>query len=368
MSNNNNGDDEKIIFISVASFRDRNCLQTIRDALKKADFPSRLRFGIVHQNDPDDTKELCVDDTVLRNRTDQFRIINMHESEARGPAIARYHASTLIEDGDHYFMQIDSHSLFVRGWDSRVIQMFERAKTQHNKTKIVLSHYPPAWEDMEDAEATPEKLYTTQICSFLYNKQSNLPSQNGAQMVATREELVAVPFIGSGFVFGDIQSVKDVPFDPSLEDLFIGEEISHAARLYTNGYDILSPNRPVVFHYYVRSEEPHYWDKRRPDPAKAEQFVRELLNGEHVGEQYGLGTERSIANYLEFAGIDLKEGRFTKNFCQHDAEPVSFSTEAYLKGTKQKTIIANNTMYILCLALAMGLATVLYTNRKRLPV
>jgi hypothetical protein len=49
---------------------------------------------------------------------------------------------------------------------------------------------------------------------------------------------------------------SQVPFDPFLPWIFMGEEISMSARLWTAGYDIFSPTVNVLNHYYVRRHYP----------------------------------------------------------------------------------------------------------------
>ena len=41
------------IFVSVASYRDRLCRESIADALTEAAYPERLRFGVVDQTTGD---------------------------------------------------------------------------------------------------------------------------------------------------------------------------------------------------------------------------------------------------------------------------------------------------------------------------
>jgi len=54
--------------------------------------------------------------------------------------------------------------------------------------------------------------------------------------------------------------LKEVPFDPFLPWVFMGEEISMSARLWTAGYDIFSPSQSVMGHIYVRRHKPKFWE------------------------------------------------------------------------------------------------------------
>ena len=68
------------------------------------------------------------------------------------------------------------------------------------------------------------------------------------------------PFVAAGFLFAPALFLHEVPFDPFLPWIFMGEEISMSARLWTSGYDIFSPTVNVLNHYYVRRHYPKFWE------------------------------------------------------------------------------------------------------------
>lgn len=68
------------------------------------------------------------------------------------------------------------------------------------------------------------------------------------------------PFVAAGFFFAPANFLYEVPFDPFLPWIFMGEEISMSARLWTSGYDIFSPTINVLNHYYVRRHYPKFWE------------------------------------------------------------------------------------------------------------
>lgn len=54
--------------------------------------------------------------------------------------------------------------------------------------------------------------------------------------------------------------VIEVPFDPFLPWIFMGEEIIMSTRLWTAGYDIFAPSQSVVGHMYNRPHQPKFWE------------------------------------------------------------------------------------------------------------
>jgi len=108
--------DDGSIFLSIATYRDENCLNTIRWAYEKAQHPEKLFVGLVQQNchhncrsgvlanlsmvpvDPDEDcyEKFCNTeigkDVCARN---QVRVLNIDEPESLGPYAARFFASKL---------------------------------------------------------------------------------------------------------------------------------------------------------------------------------------------------------------------------------------------------------------------------------
>ena len=70
--------------------------------------------------------------------TGQIRLFNVNESESLGPYMARYLGAKFYQ-GEQYYLQIDSHSEFVKDWDAKLIKMMEDAPAR----KPVISTYPP---------------------------------------------------------------------------------------------------------------------------------------------------------------------------------------------------------------------------------
>lgn len=68
------------------------------------------------------------------------------------------------------------------------------------------------------------------------------------------------PFVAAGYFVAHSRFLTDVPFDPFLPWIFMGEEISLSARLWTSGYDIFSPPEDVTSHIYVRRHKPKFWE------------------------------------------------------------------------------------------------------------
>jgi hypothetical protein len=71
------------------------------------------------------------------------------------------------------------------------------------------------------------------------------------------------PFVAAGYFVAHSDFLRQVPFDPFLPWIFMGEEIIMSSRLWTAGYDMFSPIQSVVGHMYVRQHKPKFWESVR---------------------------------------------------------------------------------------------------------
>lgn len=279
------------IFVSIASYRDADCVNTLKSMFDMADAPRRVFVGVCEQNTAA-SEEVCLPADFAWH--DQVRRLGIPSREAKGPTYARYLCSTLYR-GETYFLQLDSHMRFVKGWDTKAIAMLRRCPSP----KAVLTHYPHDVEHMADAEASVPVL-----CKAKFD-DSGIVTFDSATLPPGKQPR-PVPFTAGGFLFAPGSVVREVPFDPDLPHLFQGEELLYSARLWTAGFDFYTPTENVVYHHYYRREAPKFWSdldyqrQQRQTVAK----VRRLLRGEMPGYAYGMGSARTLEEYFEFAGID----------------------------------------------------------------
>lgn len=293
------------IFVSIASYRDDECQETIRSIYDKASNPNDIYIGICQQNK--ESSEKC-DLGIPEKYKSNIRQIDMDFMKAKGPTYARYWCSTLWE-GEEFFLQIDSHTHFVNNWDEDLIKMFRQC--QEESSKPVLSVYPPTEKQMT-IDGAPEmcngKLTKDNIPVFLagWTGKSNKPKRSPK------------PFTAGGFMFLQGDFLYDIPYDPNLSHLFQGEETLFSARLFTWGYDFYTPNIKVAWHHYTRDGKPKYWSDHSQSTEcrrKAEKRVLFMLG---LGEKknvatdflrdihnYGFGRVRTLDNYWKTAGIDF---------------------------------------------------------------
>jgi UDP-GlcNAc:polypeptide alpha-N-acetylglucosaminyltransferase len=341
------------VFVGVASYRDVQCMPTVRDAFFRATNPRRVFFGIIEQNehgDPDcippefhdcRSAEFCPIDNVKRRRVAARR--------GKGPTYGRYVSFLLYRD-ETYYMMIDSHNMFVRHWERISITQLFRTQSP----RPVLSHYPNGLDDVNRKGMTYESQgHMMVMCKGIFVEHLGYV-RNGARWMSVRLEPRLQPFTAAGYLFADSRLVHEVPFDPYLDYIFDGEELALTARLYTRGFDPATiAITSVVNHDYNRHSAPRYFSLGGVVPGyhqemtisqqraqyllkvvrkgtKDDYLVREGQAPPRVFEKfdiYGLGKERTLESLYEMGDVDMVKRHAGEGYCNWlDKQDIKFAS------------------------------------------
>ena len=301
------------IFVSVASYCDPLLGFTLRSAYAQASDPSRLYFGVVEQAVPEQRLQLGAD---WAHR--QVRWLRLHALEARGPCWARALGMSLYQGEDWYF-QIDSHTWFEPGWDDRLLAQGQRCAAIN--PRCLVSCYPNPFR-MEAGEP-----YATvvgpQVLAHVLSEASLFAADHPVLyfegVPVASDQPVPGFHVGAGCLLAPGRVVDELPYDPQL--FFHGEEQAFALRAWTRGWDIFhAPGMPIyhLYHQAGAAPRPLHWspalDAQRAVRSAAlgdaanRRLADLLWHGADLGA-YGLGTQRSLADYADFSGIDYAARR-----------------------------------------------------------
>ncbi|KYQ99959.1 GlcNAc transferase [Tieghemostelium lacteum] len=234
----------------------------------------------------------------------------MHYSEAKGPCLARSLTQTLF-DNEKYFLQIDSHMRFIKNWDTELIRQLSQCP---NPSKSILTCYPMGYTLPN--EIPTYKYPMLLVATHFSDKDSILRFSGKIVQNCNYKQPILSRFWVSGFSFSHSSVIKDTPYDPSLDYLFFGEEISMTVRLWTNGYDFYSPTQSIVFHLWKRDYRPNFRENQKEiDQLKLKEQLEKqsqlkvlnLLEGALSSDcKYGNGEQRTLEEYQKFSGINFK--------------------------------------------------------------
>ena len=305
------------IFISIASYRDPELPNTIKDCLANAKNPENLVFSICWQRGESESLDEYKNDK-------RFKIIEIPAKDSKGTCWAR---SKIQEnyDGEKYYLQLDSHHRFVKDWDAKCITMIKDLQKQGHK-KPLLTGYVSSFNPANDPAERIQIPWKMNFDRFIpEGAVFFLP----ASIDDYKSRALPLParFVSAHFIFTLGKWVKEVPYDPYY--YFHGEEINLAVRSYTWGYDLFHPHMVVVWHEYTRKGRTKHWDdvKEWGEMNKASHLRNRKLfemDGEKKDIKFGkydFGKKRTVEDYERYAGICFKKRAVQKYTIDNNLAP-----------------------------------------------
>jgi len=299
-----------MIFVSIASYRDKELIKTVNSCLSKAKYPENIKIGICWQYDEEENI------TVFDNNP-QISSYQVYWKDVEGSVCwARSIIQQKLFNDEEYYFQIDSHTLFAQDWDEILINMYKELPTD----KAVISVGPPYYYDETAEGALPPEPWDKNIetiGNIKYEtviKKQKLDSFNGGFYMygfLPAEDIskpIPARHISAALLFTTGKWVREVPYDSNL--YFHGEEGSLAIRSFTNGYDIYNPNKFVIWHLKYRfPDRKRHWNTfdeqivskmQVANNQRYQKIIRNEIEGIH-----GLGTKRTLEDWKNYSGIDF---------------------------------------------------------------
>lgn len=290
------------IFVSIASYRDPEIVRTLKSMLDNADNPSALHVTVVSQERDNEHPNL--------NFVPNIAYIKMSYLDALGPCYARKVAQQTYQ-GEDYYLQLDSHILFVKSWDTKLIQIYNQAKEVCDKP--IITHYPPGYKVLQSGKVEfDESQKDTDTLKVIADNVKVLRGWRSGWS-ESRNKPAESKIIAAGFLFAEGNIVNEIPYDDRI--FFVGEEITYSLRAYTRGYRFFAPQYPICYHFNGRDGYPKFWtrgdDQRRAVrwgtlERSSRAIVHKILTGIEKGT-YGYANEELAEQYQKFIGINFKE-------------------------------------------------------------
>lgn len=294
---------EDTIFISIPSYRDPDCADTIKDAFSKAERPDFITVGVFVQDDvPFNYAGPCKERVLL---------LQVGTEDAQGPCLARYVIETAIyltqPTKQRFYLTIDAHTIFTRGWDTSLVREWNKT----NDSRAILTTYPREygvgrlWAPCQSSFLTAS---TWNVDGFpLYKLCPTLHLPARTRPMPSISWVAGLSFC-LGTVISSVPYVHDVPYS------FIGEETAMAIKYYTHGYNLYAPSSDcnVLQTTFRYGERPRFTttiigEKMRLKQASNLRLFTILCDGVECG------TERTVQDFYKYSGIDCIKKQFSKD-------------------------------------------------------
>jgi hypothetical protein len=289
---------------------DKDILNTIEDCLKKAKHPEKLTFGICLQHD-------LTDDFMKRyDNNSQFKIKRMDWKNTKGAAYVRSIIYDMFDKQD-YFFQIDCHTRFFLDWDIKIINCFKKCKKINDKA--VISYYPVNINNMNNKEVlkTIVNISTVRCIDTRYGIKTHGRNISLYQCPKTSWGISAAMLFFDKSTHNDIKFDKEIYFGLQFE-----EQVVLAARYWTHGYDIFTPDCHIIATEYITNtkrytERPIINTREKKETLYRLYHIMQLKYDEKFKDKTTnyLGKERSIKDYYIMLEIyDKVKTMFNNNY------------------------------------------------------
>jgi hypothetical protein len=292
---------DKVIFVSIASYRDPDLINTVKSCYENSSNKDSLFFSIFSQAEDLEHPDLSF------IPEGQIRYLKTHWSESRGACWARA-TSTRNIIGD-YFLQIDSHTRFDKNWDQVAIDAYNKS-TEFWGNNIILTTYPHSFTINQETkeERLNSGLEVQTITGFWNEEAKMLWGKSTGKVVKDTVYGDESLFLSAGFLFSKAETMKKIPYDSEL--YFAGEEASIFIRAYTRNIKLICPPQNFLYSNYDREvpdrklhweDRPNWWDLNLESYKK----LKRIMTGDKSLGIYGIESEDLFKEYQLKIGVDL---------------------------------------------------------------
>lgn len=241
------GHELETIYVAIASYRDPFLNSTVKDALNKADNPKNITIGCFIQSYINE-RPITIPEHVPGLK---FKVIE--PGTIFSVNTCRTNALHFLNDSHKYVLQIDSHTRFDEGWDTKLIN-----KLNSLDSKSIISSYCPSWYPAFLGEKEEvEVRHSTYDCYFNYNSKDKYLLYNDLvpflEAVESDNELYKGWYLCAHFIFSKSEYFKQ----RVLEDwvMFWGEELLSSLSAASNGWSVYIPKDSHVYHLFPQDVE-----------------------------------------------------------------------------------------------------------------
>lgn len=314
---------DETIFVSIPSYRDPQCFNTIHSLWTNATQPQKIYVGVCQQNsNTDDDVGQRVKEMFPSLYENNFFILRVDADEATGPCMARELIENFLYDDQDFVLMIDSHTIFKSDWDTRLIYEWKRTEDPN----AIMTTYPnqygadAKWVNRGTTFLKARKWAFVKFPVYVQGRYKEHPHKPPPSIV-----------IAAGFCFLPKHAIDKAPYVTDVPFSFIGEETVMAIKYFTNSFNLYSPTEDIVETSFNRSERPNFEEVVRTLKdeirEKSNQRLLDIACGRIPSE---LGDDRLVEEYYTYSGMDIRNGTLN-SLSQHGITTKDTPEDAFVK-------------------------------------
>lgn len=322
------------IFVYIAAVRERYLPLTIKSALHNADLADRVFFGVFNTVISDE--DFITDPEILGwVKSGRVCLVEAKTAGPLGIGISRMVSSMLQPIETEYSLQVDAHTIFDKGWDSKLIATLSEIEETTKSNKVVLSGCPLPWIEDKDDDSKCLLMFEHEVDPYNFDSSASdmptmwgRPLSNGKTRLLMQEDsdqrypevygdyppeldYEKSPGVFAAFMFFRTKHIRDFLHDPY--NTFDGDQLNYSLRLISRGFDIYTPRQPVFlsknkFRDGKLIDGDRDWRSAEESPSHKtaavtqEQQQDDIIRGRYFG-YWGAPDESSLARAIDKMGL-----------------------------------------------------------------
>jgi len=308
------------IYVAVPSISDDEFIKTLQRCLEKSSGAHEIHIGAIgiFYEDEYEYIEQFIKFCMTHNNI-QFKILDRKTNV--GVGIARREAFSFYKNEDFY-LQIDSHTIFLQNWDSILINNLEKLKKYTNLQRVALSGYPPEYKYINTNEIYCHNGWGSQSVSVFTEgsliKKTNhgygcsgcdqwagLPLWEEVKVFDNLKKYISNPKISANYLFADSEFAKDYLKLLVWDFSFFDEELVMSIEAYSLGWRFYAINDIVPLAHLYAEDMNEFSGKRS---CLLEEDILEL-NTKNKYLDYCLNPDNrdKIEKFEKYANVKIIE-------------------------------------------------------------
>ena len=314
------------IYISIACLDvDQELIKTIRSAKDNAASPDNIHIGIAFIINQKFAS--FIEDRIKHYGYSNIKTVYFGSEGNIGVIRGRALAASLY-DGQDYFLQIDSHTIFLQDWDKEMTDKFESASKMLKTDKLILTGLPGHY-----GYVTPEGkeiFWYDKSCGypiwipneFRIKKYNLIPHGNDSRPEKVSRYLdkmlddtgfAPANRVSAAFAFGNKQFIENRFSDESV--VFWEEEILQSIYYMDKGFAFVYYGRTApILHLYHGDIIGERGKRVTLAEVNVDMDVMfDQMRMKYLGYLFDQNNEERISRYEKYAHIDLLNGTRKNN-------------------------------------------------------
>jgi len=317
------------IYIAIPTLYDNQIEFTVKEAITCADNPNDITIGLVmfetYEREGIDFEEFYKNklEPLLKYPQVKFKRYKKDECDVsvgsgRSEALSMY-------GGEDYVLQVDSHTLFEKHWDTILVDIYKKALEETKNDKTIITSYLPSYEHLNDGSRVStlkDKFASYPIFLFKTWDHTTIPAwrDNDLRTSNKRDDRLFVPCIkfNAQFAFANKHFVENSGLP--TKTIFWEEEVIQTMNLLAEGFSLVFPNMTLPVSHLFQNDTSK--DPKDPSFRVSGANPTNLSKEEYFGkiEENWVTYIKDPANkdkikrFSEYTRVNLKYGPFTDWF------------------------------------------------------